>query len=77
MRIVLVEWVDAVFGSAGWTHEDTEHHYHKCIAIGLLHKETEDSLEIVSVKGKEEKGNIVTIPKCSVKRVRQLYVKNM
>lgn len=73
--LVLVEWVDSS-AISGW-HEFSRHdRTAKCISVGLLRDEDDD--QVVLVSSRSDFGNISdsnAIPKCSIKRMRKLKVK--
>ena len=74
MRLILVEWVDsATYG--GWHHITKGDCISNCITIGILHNETDKQITIV--QSKSDTGNYaesISIPKVSIKRIRELRV---
>ncbi len=75
MKLVLVEWVDSA-SCSGWHRLNSEIDcISECIAVGLLCHE--DEKQVVITYSRSDTGNIaetLTIPKCSIKRMRQLKV---
>ena len=77
MKLVLVEWVDSA-SCSGWHRIDPETDcVCNCIATGLLC--SEDEKQIVITYSRSDSGSVaetLSIPKCSIKRMRQLRVVN-
>ncbi len=76
MRIIIVEWVDSHFQPNEWCNR----HYIDIvkrsphISIGVVLAETDTELLICPNLSKEDGAQGICIPKCSIKRVRQLKV---
>ena len=78
MKLVLVEWVDSAFAQ-GWMHKDAirNHRVSKIASAGILVNDTKEHITIVqSVSDKDDRGDGITIPRCSIKRIRHLAVRN-
>ena len=76
MKIVLVEWVDANAHS-GWYHKEHIHEEHasNCATIGVLLKDNDkDIIVALNISGASY-GDTMSIPKCSIKRLRTLRVR--
>ena len=77
MKKVIIDWVDSVRAS-DWTYtEDIDGKTMNCISIGFLLKETDDSVTIAQNYGlnPEQVCNLMTIPKCSIRNVREIKEK--
>lgn len=76
MRIVIVEWVDAFSSCTVWTNreDDVDLHLVKAICVGILFRETEDSISIILGLDEVNYSQALTIPKGCIKRMRQLRV---
>ena len=76
MRMILVEWVDSSFAQGWMSKEHARHHsFSKIASAGiLLHEDSEKITIMQSVSDKDDAGDGITIPKCSIKRMRQLKV---
>ncbi|MBA7685643.1 hypothetical protein ES703_94068 [subsurface metagenome] len=76
MQLVMIEWVDSAVSSDGWTSRDDYSHAHivKCVHIGVLLKEDKDTITLCSGLNRSCKIQETTIPKCCIKRMRQLKV---
>ena len=77
MKLVLVEWVDSSFAQ-GWMNKETisQHTVSSCVSSGILVAGNEEQITIVQSAGKDQYGDGITIPKCSIKRIRQLEIKD-
>ncbi len=77
MRIVMVEWVDSAFAQ-GWMSREviTHHRVSGIVSVGILVNENKEQITIVqgASMDKDQYGDGITIPKCSIKRVRSLKV---
>ena len=77
MTLVMVEWSDA-YSFGGWHTPSKElDQTANCISIGLLLFDDGDQVTIAQSKSVTS-GNIgdtLSIPKCSIKRIRKLKVK--
>ena len=76
MRMVLVEWVDSSSVTGWHTPSPSYNIQANCISVGVLLYDNEDRISIA--QSKSDSGNwaeVISIPKCSIKRVRTLKVK--
>ena len=76
MKLVMVEWVDSAF-CQGWMPKANarEHTYSKIVSVGILLCEDDSKITIMqSVSDKDDAGDGITIPKCSITRKRYLKV---
>ena len=76
MKIVLAEFNDSMFVQGGWIPKDDAYHLHKtkCIAIGAVFKETDDSITLFPYVTPYDVAKGLVIPKTSIKRMRTLRV---
>ena len=77
MRICLIEWVDSSFAQ-GWMSMEyaKKHDVARVASVGILVYEDKDKITIMQdVSNKEDMGDGITIPKCSIKRIRRLKIK--
>ncbi len=77
MKLVLIQWVDSAFAQGWMSRESIDaHKLSKCISVGLLVAESDEQVTIMQSASvdKEQYGDGITIPKCSIKRMRQLKV---
>ena len=73
-NIIVIEWVDSV-RAFDWTLlEDVDEKSLDCISVGFLLKETDNCVTIAQNYGikPEQVCNIITIPKCSIKNIREI-----
>ena len=75
MKLALVEWNDSSV-LHGWEARDWfDGEVLKCQSVGFLLKETSDSVVLLLSRSSGDKwAEGITIPKCSIKRMRQLQV---
>jgi len=76
MRLILVEWVDSMF-CQGWMHKEVaqKHEFSRIASAGILIHEDKEKITIMqSISDKGDAGDGITIPRCSIKRMRQLRV---
>lgn len=77
MRMVLIKWVDSAFAQ-GWMSRDAvkSHQLSKCVSVGILVAENDEQITIMQSLSvdKDQMGDGLTIPKCSIKRIRKLRV---
>ena len=67
MKVLYIEWIDAV-ADVGWeTHERAED-VHLCKTIGFLIKETKLGLVIASTLSEKESNARITIPKAWIRK---------
>lgn len=74
MKTVVIEWVDSV-RAFDWTLlEEVDEKSLDCISVGFLLKETDNCVTIAQNYGinPEQVCNIITIPKCSIKNIREI-----
>ncbi len=76
MRLAVVEWIDSC-ADTGWQgkHVLEESTPSKCVSVGMV-VETDSCIKVF--QSKSDTGNvdnIMTIPRCSVKRIRYLKIK--
>lgn len=77
MRIVLVEWVDSAFAQ-GWMNKQLakEHEISRIVSVGILLCENQERITVMqSISNKDDAGDGITIPKCSIKQMRRLKVR--
>ena len=76
MKIVLVEWIDSST-EYGWLKvESFDTSVVKCQSVGFLIKETDDAIVVTLSRSDSGRcADAITIPKCSIKRIRYLKVK--
>jgi hypothetical protein len=77
MKIMMVEWLDSM-SESGWNNLSylKKNEPIKCVTIGILLEDSDSHLTVVqSVSDLGKAGESMTIPKCCVKRMRQLGVK--
>lgn len=73
-KIVIIDWADSVKAS-DWTFiEDVDEKPVDCISVGFLLKETDNHITIAQNYGlkPEQVCNLITIPKCSIKNIREI-----
>lgn len=67
---VMIEWVDSMFsGGRKFRVEEAET---KCVSIGHLLSRSKKNIMIVQSLSEDAIGEVLTIPVCSVTRVRRL-----
>ena len=74
MKVVVIDWVDSV-RAFDWTLlEEVDEKSLDCISVGFLLKETDNYVTIAQNYGikPEQVCNIITIPKCSIKNIREI-----
>lgn len=69
MKILYVEWVDAV-ANTGWDTAENADPVHRCKTIGFLIKEDKESMVIASTISEKESNARMTIPKAWIKKRR-------
>ncbi len=77
MRISIIEWVDSAF-CQGWMNRDNakSHKESRIVTVGILLFEDDERVTVMqSLSDKNDAGDGITIPKCSIKRMRQLNIK--
>lgn len=74
MKIVVIDWVDSVRASDWVLMEDVNEKSLDCVSIGFLIKETNKHVTIAQNYGAnpEQVCNLMTIPKCSIKHIREI-----
>ena len=74
MKIVVIDWVDSVRASDWVLMEDVNEKSLDCVSIGFLIKETNKNITIAQNYGTnpEQVCNLMTIPKCSIRNIREL-----
>ena len=74
MKIVVIDWVDSVRASDWVLMEDVNEKSLDCVSIGFLIKETNKHVTIAQNYGEnpEQVCNLMTIPKCSIRNIREL-----
>jgi hypothetical protein len=73
-KIIVIDWVDSI-RSFDWTLiEDIDEKLLDCVSVGFLLKETDDCITIAQNYGLEPEQvcNLITIPKCSIKNIREI-----
>jgi len=71
----MIEWLDSRFSLCGWINREQD-----CInvghetSVGIVTNEDDEAVELSPCLDKEGKGQVFTIPKCSIKRIRRLTV---
>jgi hypothetical protein len=77
LKILLIEWVDSSY-HGGWIDKDElEMVPIKCFSAGVVINENHDAITLALSGGKgEQYANTMTIPKCSITRIRELKVKD-
>ena len=74
MKIVVIDWVDSV-RAFDWTlMEDVDEKSLDCVSVGFLLKETDEHITIAQNYGikPEQVCNLITIPKCSIRNIREI-----
>ena len=76
MKTVLIEWVDSQFQPNEWSKkcQIEEVKSPTCISVGVILAETEDNILICPNLSGEQGAQGLTIPKSSIRRMRQLKV---
>lgn len=77
MKIVEIDWVDSV-RAFDWTlMEDVDEKSLDCVSVGFLLKETDEHITIAQNYGikPEQVCNLITIPKCSIRNIREIKQK--
>jgi len=76
MKMVMVEWVDSAFAQGWMDRSIAESHTESHItSVGILVYEDKTRLTIMQdMSNKNSVGDGITIPACSIKRIRQLKV---
>ena len=74
MKLVLVEWVDSGFANI-WQSRDEGLDIVKCVSVGILVRETMETVELCLSLSDIQKAGGIAIPKCSIKRMRILGVR--
>ncbi len=79
MKIVRVEWVDSAFAQGWMDIEQAKNHtISHCTSVGILVHQDDEKITIMqSLSDKQDAGDGITIPKCSIKRMRMLKVKEV
>lgn len=67
MKVIYVEWIDAVADGSWETHDKAED-VHLCQTIGYLIKETKLGLVIASTLSGKESNARITIPKAWIQK---------
>jgi len=77
LKILLIEWVDSTF-HGGWIGKDELKMVPlKCYSAGVVIDENPDAITLALSGGEgEQYADTMTIPKCSIKRIRELKVRN-
>lgn len=77
MKLVMVEWKDAMSACAIWTERDNEDELKvlTVTAVGILYKETEDTISVILTINPLHYSQSITIPRGCIKRIRYLKVK--
>ena len=73
-KIIVIDWVDSI-RSFDWTLiEDVDENSLECVSVGFILKETDDYITIAQNYGLEPEQvcNLITIPKCSIKNIREI-----
>ena len=71
----MVEWLDSSM-RGGWRSKELigEEHISHCVSCGVLMKESKEELVLCLSLSKENYSDAMTIPRCSVIRIRYLKV---
>ena len=72
MKLVMIEWVDSAF-CQGWMSKDNarNHRESRIVTSGILLAEDDERVTIMqSLSDKDDAGDGITLPKCSIKRIR-------
>ncbi len=75
MKIGLVEWVDSCSCNGWGVKESHSYRPSGCTSVGILEEKTDCVTIIQSLSDSGNIADIITIPKCSIKRIRYLRVK--
>ncbi len=73
MKLLLVEWVDSN-ASYGWQGKEKETHASACVTVGVLTREDKDEVEMTLNISEGSLSEVIAIPRCSIKRIRELKV---
>lgn len=77
MWLIMVEWTDSAF-CQGWMEKSAvkNHRPSRITTVGILAEDAKEHITIMqSVSNKNDVGDGITIPKCSIIRVRTLKVR--
>ena len=70
----MVEWLDS-FGRSGWEEKDCVDAWPiPCVSVGILLKDESDYITMILSMGVTQCCGSITIPKCSITRMRYLKV---
>lgn len=69
MKLIYVEWVDAV-ASSGWEKHEEAESIHLCRSIGYVVKEDKDCLILASTISQDQNNCRIAIPKAWIKKKR-------
>ncbi len=73
MKAVLIEWVDSC-STYGWHSKGTVFGISHCISVGVVISENKTEISLAPNISESSNGDIISIPKCSIKRIRRLKV---
>ena len=73
MKILYIEWIDAV-AENGWEEHDKTEDVHLCQTIGFLIKETKLGLVIASTISDKESNARLTIPKAWIRKKKNVKI---
>ena len=77
MKLVLVEWIDSNRVSGWWNKHDIldeKKGVNWCISVGVLIKENKKEVGVCLNQSGEVWGDVIYIPRCAVRRIRQLKI---
>lgn len=73
LKIIYIEWIDAVADS-GWEEYDKSDDVHHCKSIGYLVKETKEGICLASTISDKESNARITIPKAWIRKRRTVVI---
>jgi len=72
MKVLKISWVDSTFHDGWQQKEIVDCSLSTCETVGILIKEDKDSITIAQSESENSWGDRITIPKCCIKKVREL-----
>jgi len=67
-----IEWVDSTFHHGWQLKQDSDCTFPQCVSVGIFIKEDKESITIAQSESADSYGDRITIPKCCIKKVREL-----
>lgn len=73
-KIVKIDWIDSCIGPAGWGEKEDYENVTivKCTTVGFVVQETKEHITIANTVNEDQLLGVVTIPKCCIKKKKQL-----